>query len=98
MAGGASEATTRLSGAAHLMLSIKFLFKGQKALIMLSIVPTSILTDALQEQEALRRLRPEQVEAPPGSIKTKHTLGSTLLTLGIIVAVIGLLLVPLLSS
>lgn len=63
-----------------------------------SIRPTSIITDALQEQEALRRLRPEQIEAPPESIKTKHTLGSTLLTLGITVAVVGLLLVPLLSS
>ena len=80
------------------MLSIIFLFKVYKALVLPSIVPTNSLTHALQEQEALRQLQPEQFQGPPESVKSKHTLGSTLLTLGIIAGVIGLLLVPLLSN
>ena len=74
-----------------------FLLKVYKASILLSNVPKFSLTHALQEQEALRELQPKQVQASPGTVKTKHTLGSTLLTLGIVAGVIGLLLVPLMS-
>ena len=74
-----------------------FLLKVYKASILLSNVPNSRLTHAFQEQEALRELQPKQLQAPPDAVKTKHTLGSTLLTLGIVAGVIGLLLVPLMS-
>lgn len=96
MGGGASEATKRTSGAFHFKLSTMFLLKVYKASILLSNVPNSRLTHAFQEQEALRELQPK-LQAPPDAVKTKHTLGSTLLTLGIVAGVIGLLLVPLMS-
>lgn len=81
----------------NLMLFIMVLFKGCKTSILLSDVLSS-LTLALQEQEALRQSQPPQSQVPVEPVKTKHTLGSTLLTLGIVAGVIGLLLVPLLSN
>lgn len=51
-----------------------------------------------QEQEALQQSQPAQSQAPSMELRHKRTLGSTLIALGIVAGVIGLLLIPLLSS
>lgn len=52
----------------------------------------------MQEQEALQQSQPAQSQAPSMELRHKRTLGSTLIALGIVAGVIGLLLIPLLSS
>lgn len=53
---------------------------------------------AKQEQEAIRQAQPVKQAATLPIAKAKHTLGSTLITIGIVAGVFGLLMVPLLSK
>lgn len=53
---------------------------------------------AKEEQEALRQAQPVKQPAPVPSAKPKHTLGSVLITLSIVIGVFGLLMVPLFSK
>lgn len=52
----------------------------------------------VQEQEAIRQAQPAKQAPVVPTAKAKRTLGSTLITLGIIAGVFGLLMVPLYSK
>ena len=54
--------------------------------------------NVMQEQEAIRQAQPAKQPVPVAAARPKSTLGSTLITLGIVASVFALLMVPLFST
>ena len=63
-----------------------------------SIAVDGYLFAVVQEEEERKKLQPSVQQTATAKPSTKSTLGSTLITLGIVTAVFGLLMVPLLSK
>ena len=62
------------------------------------VAADSYLFAVVQEEEERKKLQPATQQIATAKPSTKSTIGSTLITLGIVTAVFGLLMVPLLSK